>query len=108
MMLKQAHPDVRRYRSATERRRTLQRSVPLAAYEALKRLIRDCLPLLLAVAGYPSRAEREHQQREERHRQSNSHGQRLDGAAPAAPVAQEKVKPGKEAAYDTHQDENDG
>lgn len=108
MMLKQVHPDVRRSRPATVRRRAPQRSIPQAAYEALKQLIRDCLPLLLAVAGYPSRAEREHQQREERHRQTNSQGQRLDGATPATPVAQKKVKPGKEAAYDTHQDENDG
>lgn len=39
------------------------------ALKRLLRLIRDCLPLLLAVAGYPSRAEREHQQREYEHRE---------------------------------------
>lgn len=38
------------------------------------RLIRDCLPLLLALAGYPSRAERQHQQREQQHRESDPKG----------------------------------
>jgi len=52
-------------------------STPVAGEAALKRfyrLIRDCLPLLLAMARNPSRSKRQHQQRKQDHRQPDPKG----------------------------------
>ena len=76
------------------------------AYDALKRLIRNCLPLLLAMAGYPSPSIGQHQQTKDQHRKTDTPGQRLDGTMAYTAIPQKKEQPGKQAAHYTDQHEN--
>ena len=105
-MHKQIHHNILRSWPARESGHVLRISRPHAAYDALKRLIRECLPLLLAMAGYPSPAIGQHQQGENRHRQANTPGQRLDGTMADTAIPQKKEQPGKQAAHYTDQHEN--
>lgn len=105
-MHRQIRHDLQRSRPALKFDKAPLASRPRAAYEALKRLIRDCLPLLLAVAGYPSPSIGQHQQHENHHRQANTPGQRLDGTMADTAIPQKKEQPGKQAAHYTDQHEN--
>ncbi len=107
-MLKQTGHQLQSPRIAREIRGVSRDAARRARDKALKRLLRAWLPLLLAEARYPSPSIGQHQQRENRHRQADAPGQRLDGAMAGATIPQEKEQPGKEADNHAKQHDNDG
>ena len=106
-MLKQTRHEVHSPRVTPETCSVSRDAVRQARDKAIRRLLRAWLPILLAVAGYPSPSIGHHQQRENHHRQADTPGQRLDGAMAGAAIPQEKEQPGKKAAHHPDQHEND-
>ncbi len=106
-MLKQTLHEFHSPRVMPETRSVSPDAVRQARDKALMRLLRAWLPLLLAVAGYPSPSIGQHQQGENQHRQADTPGQRLDGTMTGAAIPQEKKQPGKQAAHHPNQHEND-
>ena len=82
-------------------------AVRKARDKALMRLLRAWLPLLLAVAGYPSPSIGQHQEGENHHRQTDTPGQRPDGTMTGSAIPQEEKQSGKQAAHHANQHEND-
>ena len=106
-MLKQTGHQLHSPRIAGEISGVSRNAVRRARDRALRRLLRAWLPLLLAVAGYPSPAIGHHQQRKNHHRQADTPGERLDGTMAGARIPQEKEQPGKQATDHPDQHEND-
>ena len=105
-MLKQTRQEFHSPRVTPETRSASPDAVRQARDKALMRLLRAWLPLLLAVAGYPSPSIGQHQQTKDQHRKTDTPSQRLDGTMADTAIPQKKEQPGKQAAHYTDQHEN--